>query len=210
MENKVFNSVAAEVANFSGTCAKKREAAESRLQQLQKNLEDAEKAADAAIQADDQTAWVKANKAMAEAGVGIKYINERLAAIRAGSQLPLGDFIRLRDQIEAEQGRFELAFIAKVQEHMHSIQDELMEMQEAVSAGKAVARELYAIGGVPGEGYSVIQDNQPHWPSIFSGFDCFLSINLSDMGSLNSGEPIDRMVRHAMNAVKRVEVKGGE
>lgn len=210
MENKVFNSVAAEVATFSGACAKKREAAEARLQQLQKNLEEAEKAADAAIQADDQTAWAKANKAMAEAGAGIKYINERLSVIRAGSQLPLGDFIRLRDQIEAEQGRFELAFIAKVQEHIRSIQDALTEMQEAVSAGNAVARELYAIGGDPGEGYSVIRDNQPHWPSVFSGFGRFLSINLSDRGSLNTGEPVDRMVSSAMNAVKRVEVKGGE
>lgn len=205
MKNAVFNNVAQEASAFSEAYAKKAAAAEARLEQLQADKAKAEKAADAAVLADDQAAWVKADKAMTEATVGIKYTQERLAVIHAGAKLPLSDYIRLRDQLEAEQGRIKLAFVAKVQQHATEIQEALQTMQAELSGSAEAAGKLYAAAGSPDDGYRRLQDNQPIWSVYLGNLDEFLALDLADKRTVKTGGPLGRMVYSALDAIERVE-----
>lgn len=209
MKNEVFTNVAQEAAAFREAYAKKAAAAEARLEQLQADKAKAKKAADAAVLADDQAAWVKADKAMTEATVGIKYTQERLAVIHAGAKLPLSDYIRLREQLQAEQGRIKLAFVEKVQQHGREIQEELRAMQAELAGSADAVSKLYAAAGSPDDGYRRIQDDQPNWGIYFNGLDNFLSFDLADKNTIKLVDQLGRMVYASLGAIENVEKQGG-
>lgn len=209
MKNAVFTNVSQEAVAFREAYEKKATAAEERLRQLEADKVKAEKAADAAVLADDQAAWVKADKAMAEATVGIKYTQERLAVIHAGAKLPLPDYIRLQDLLQAEQGRIKLAFVAKVQQHGREILEELKTMRAELAGSAEATGKLYAVAGSPDDGYRHLQDDQPNWGAYLKGLDDFLELDLKDKRKLHTGGPLGRMVYAALDAIERVEKQGG-
>ncbi len=209
MKNAVFTNVAQEAAAFREAYEKKAAAAEERLRQLEADKVKAEKAADAAVLADDQAAWVKADKAMAEATVGIKYTRERLTVIHSSAKLPLSDYARLCDQLRAEQGRIQLAFVEKVQQHSREILEDLKAMQAELSGSSEAISKLYAVAGSPEDGYRRIHDERPNWSVYLKGLNDFLEFDLADKNSVKTGGPLGRMVYAALNAIEHAEMQEG-
>ena len=204
MKNEVFKNATQIVEAFQADYQAKLQAAEDHLQQETKKKAEAKAAA--AVAADDQATWKKADKDRTDAAAGIKYAQERLAMIQKQCDFPLADFDRLRDQIEAEQGRATLAFIEDIQKLYSSALVLLDKLQAVHSEARAAAVKLYAAGGSEGEGYARISENkQANWTYLVESGNIFNKKLLDAFDNPDYNEAVHRAVSYAAEAIRRVE-----
>ena len=206
MKNEVFTKAAEAVEAFQKDYQERLEAAEKQLAQLEEKQAQAEARAEAAVAADDQTAWRKADKDRTDAASGIKFTQERLAMIRSGAAYPLRDYEDLLEKIEAEQGRATLAFVASIQNIYRKALQEYEKLEEVLKEGREALGILYAAGDGPDAGYRVIEDYQPNWGYQLRHGTLFDGLLEVETHSPNT-DPIIRAMKRARAAIQKEEGK---